>query len=122
MTILDDTPLKRWDGLGEFKVGHLGFDLKTEAEILASHDIAILPKYPGPWGKCKSNNKDLSAFAAGLPVLRGDDYLGLLRFIDDPVARQVAGDGNRQLVEGMYQSKHHAEKLMKVLEGDDAAL
>ena len=115
LTIFDDQPTNHWEAIADFTTMHVDFDPETEAEVLASHDIAILPKYPGPWGKCKSINKDLTAYAAGLPVLRGNNYLRLLRLIDDPSARQVLADGNRAMVEDRYQSKYHAEKLMNLL-------
>jgi hypothetical protein len=74
LTIMDDRPdmplyygpscpvyMKRWT-------------LRDEVEVLANHDIALLPKYPGAWGRVKSNNKKLSAWACGLPVDDASDY------------------------------------------------
>ena len=121
LTIMDNEPESDWSGMGEFPINHVGFNLATEAKTIGSHDIAVLPKYPGPWGVCKSTNKDLTAYAAGLPVIRGDDYSRILTLIDNPEARQKAGDSNRKMVEERYQSERHARILTKILESDDAA-
>ena len=120
LTIMDNAPANDWSGMFEFPVNHVAFDLETEAGILGSHDIAVLPDYPGPWGKCKSTNKKLTAYAAGLPVIVGDDYHRILKLIDMPDMRQQAGDMNRKMVEERYQSERHARILVKILESDDA--
>ena len=120
LTIMDNEPTNDWSRMFEFPVIHTPFDLETEAEILGAHDIAVLPKYPGPWGKCKSINKNITAYAAGLPVVTGDDYPRILELIDMPDQRQKVGDMNRKMVEDMYQSDRHARILVKILESDDA--
>lgn len=120
LTIMDNAPANDWSQMFEFPVKHVAFDLETEAGVLGSHDIAVLPKHPGPWGKCKSTNKNLTAYAAGLPVIVGDDYHRILELIDKPEKRQQAGDMNRKMVEERYQSERHARILVKILESDDA--
>lgn len=120
LTIMDNRPSDNWQGRFDFPVKHVMFDLKTEAETLGSHDIAVLPKYPGPWGKCKSSNKNITAYAAGLPVVDGNDYQRILQLIDMPDLRQKAADINRKMVEERYQSERHARILVKMLESDDA--
>ena len=83
--------------------------LDTENEMLASHDIALLPPYPGPWGKVKSNNKKLTAWASGLAVTEGTDYAELLELATNTTARRNnahAGAMNIQL--GHYTADYSA--------------
>jgi hypothetical protein len=69
LTIMDDRPDIRFEVVGNhFPVYHVKWELDREVEILSSHDIALLPPYPGPWGEVKSNNKQLTAWACGLPA------------------------------------------------------
>jgi len=65
--------------------------LDEEVEVLASHDIALLPPYPGPWGSVKSNNKTLTAWACALPVIDGGDYGIMSHLCQNPTARGQAG-------------------------------
>ena len=101
----------------EFPVYYVPYDLSTEALILAEHDIAYLPPYPGPWGRVKSPNKRFTAFSAGLPVDDGSDYLHLLQACNDAEWRQRDATSNRKMIEDMYTSEHAARKLLQVLEG-----
>ena len=101
----------------EFPIYYVPFNLDTEAVILAEHDIAYLPPYPGPWGKVKSSNKAFTAFSAGLPVSDGFDYLTLLQLCNEPDLRQRQATSNRKMIEDMYTSEHAARKLLQVVEG-----
>lgn len=75
-------------------VTYLRWSLAQENAVLADHDIALLPPYPGPWGAVKSNNKQLTAWACGLPVTSGLDYVELCNLVDDRELRaKLAADG-----------------------------
>jgi hypothetical protein len=74
LTIFDDHPEAEWCVTDAFAIYHTRWSLEKENAVIASHDIALLPPYPGPWGKVKSNNKTLTAWACGLPVWDGLDY------------------------------------------------
>lgn len=74
LTIFDNRPDVRFDFSEAFPIYHAKWELSTEVDVLSSHDIALLPPYPGPWGKVKSNNKALTAWACGLPEWDGTDY------------------------------------------------
>ena len=74
LTIFDDRPDVRFHFSDAFPIYHVQWSLDKEVEVLAAHDVALLPPYPGPWGKVKSNNKALTAFACGLPVTDGLSY------------------------------------------------
>lgn len=70
LTIFDnapDNPLPGFDA--ELPVYYTRWALEREVETLVAHDIALLPFYPGPWGRVKSNNRQITAWAAGLPVV-----------------------------------------------------
>jgi hypothetical protein len=113
LTIMDD----RGDEVKFFHgVTRLKFDLKREAEILKEHDIAILPPYPGDWGKVKSNNKQLTAYACGLAVTTGLSYTRLRDLVKLPDKRNAQRLANRKMVEEGYTSRHGAYKLRQYLE------
>lgn len=72
LTIFDDRPDVRFNFSDAFPIYHVLWSLEKEVEVLAAHDVALLPPYPGPWGGVKSNNKMLTAWACGLPVSFGE--------------------------------------------------
>lgn len=74
LTICDDRPEIPFQGTNLVSVYHIPWSLEKENEIISSHDVALLPPYPGAWGKVKSNNKALTAWACGLPVTDGQEY------------------------------------------------
>jgi glycosyltransferase involved in cell wall biosynthesis len=73
LTIMDDQP-GEWPVTNMFPIYCVPWSLDKENEIIAAHDLAILPPYPGPWGEVKSNNRVLTAMACGLPVTAGLTY------------------------------------------------
>lgn len=73
LTIFDDRPDVRFAFSDAFPIYHVQWSLDKEVEVLAAHDVALLPPYPGPWGEVKSNNKNLTAWACGLPSWDGFD-------------------------------------------------
>jgi hypothetical protein len=97
LTIMDERPNAPF-GLGEeVNVYHVRWSLDQENEIIARHDIALLPPYPGPWGWVKSNNKVLTAYACGLPTtpgLRWND--GFIKMVADAEVRAMSGRGGRR--------------------------
>lgn len=74
LTIFDDRPDIRLNFTNSFPVYHVLWQLDKEVDVIASHDVALLPPYPGWWGKVKSNNKKLTSWACGLPVVSGWHY------------------------------------------------
>ena len=74
LTIFDDRPDKPLEYDTHIPINYQQWKLEHEAETLAAHDLAILPPYPEPWGLLKSNNKTLSAWAAGLPVSKAFQF------------------------------------------------
>lgn len=84
LTLFDDAPDTPFPDLaGLLPVYYTRWSLAAEAETLAAHDVALLPSYPGPWGAVKSNNKTLTAWAAGLPVTSGVVYEELRALVCD---------------------------------------
>ena len=83
LTIFDDRPDIQLD-LGHIPVYHSKWSLENENRVIAEHDIALTPPYPGAWGKVKSNNRALTALACGIPAIPGDDYTELVNAIVYP--------------------------------------
>lgn len=114
LTIMDDKPGDVWN-LEAFPVYHVPFSVEHEVRIIAQHDIAILPDYPGAWGRVKSNNRMLTAWACNVAATKADEYdelyqlatitsarvsnagQGLANVIDLYDVRQTAAEWERQL-------------------------
>ncbi len=98
LTIFDNRPDLYFQFSDVFPIYHLKWSLEKEVEVLASHDIALLPPYPGPWGEVKSNNKALTAWACGLPMVDGLDYRMCDLFAGEMLTRlDGASYGERQI-------------------------
>lgn len=81
LTIFDDRPDQDWAFTAAYPNYYTKWDVDRENVVISSHDIALLPPYPGPWGKVKSNNKTLTAWACGLPVTDAQDYEELVKLV-----------------------------------------
>ena len=99
LTIYDNMPEKSFEYLN-LPIYYSKWNIDTEVNVISAHDIALLPPYPGPWGKVKSNNKALTAWACGLPVTDAQYYKQLTYLLDSHIARQEdANDGYKVLVD-----------------------
>ena len=115
LTVFDNRPDIRLDFTDAFPIYHVLWDLQHEVDVIASHDVALLPPYPGAWGKVKSNNKYLTAWACGLPVVSGESYNHLLNRISGEKYRQSIADSNLdglQKYHNVSQSAMEWEKLL----------
>lgn len=99
LTVCDDRPEEPLNWTDAFPVYHTRWTLEGEVAVLAAHDLALLPPYPGPWGKVKSPNKKHTALACGLPYTTGEDYGELVHLVVDAHARQRLGEAGRAWVE-----------------------
>lgn len=115
LTIMDNLGDKGVMFEPPFPIHRVTFDVNTEAEILRAHDLAILPEYPGPWGKVKSNNKELTAYACGLAYSPGMTYNLLLDLVVDGKRRQANARSGRKMLEERYTTKHGANNLRELL-------
>jgi hypothetical protein len=122
LTIFDDRPDVQFAASSRFPIYHVKWEYTKEADVLASHDIALLPPYPGPWGDVKSNNKKLTAWACGLPVSTGQYYellKGMVEWREDRVTQvqtslQMAKHDVRnsaQEWETLLDAVHHINEL-----------
>ncbi len=91
LTIFDDRPDVRFNFSDAFPIYHVLWSLEKEVEVLAAHDIALLPPYPGPWGEVKSDNKMLTAGACLLPDVSGLDYAAMEYLMESPQSRENYG-------------------------------
>ena len=71
LLILDEDPNTKLNWFN-FPVLHQQWNLERFHKDLLSADIALLPRYPGPRGLLKSDNKKATAMWAALPVTEGD--------------------------------------------------
>ena len=119
ITILDDHPEIRWTVGQQFPTYHAKWTLDNENAILADHDIALLPPYPGPWGKLKSNNRQLTAWACGLPVTDAMDYYQTYELATRAEKRRNAAQTGYQRLLADYQMEKTAQQWLEIVEMED---
>lgn len=105
LRIIDGAPQVKLDNVVDperTKVTHIPWALETFHANLIACDIALLPPYPGPWGLMKNNNRQVTAWWAGLPAISGFDLGELTHFVTSAEARAAAGRENRKLAEAEY--------------------
>lgn len=115
LTLLDDMPNSDWQITDMFPVYRIKWNLYFETEVIAAHDIALLPPYPGAWGRVKSDNKKLTAWACGLPVTTGEDYSKLEALVTLPEMRRVLGNTGRRYVEQSASAEQSAADWLALL-------
>lgn len=116
VTILDDAPSHQWRSDG-FTLYHKEWELEKENRIIAAHDIALTPPYPGPWGNLKSNNKQVTAWACGLPTTDGYDYEEVRALASSATYRKRIADKYGKVVEEYYDVRKSARELEEFLWG-----
>jgi hypothetical protein len=78
-------------------------------------DAALLPVHPGPFGRCKSNNKEMTAAWCGLPVVNGEDW-EQLRDVFDLQYRIEAGRKGRRLAEESFDVRASVQEWGELLQ------
>lgn len=115
LTVMDDRPDIKITEQNDIPILHTTWRLDREIPLIAGHDIALLPPFPGPWGKVKSNNKDITAWACNLPVTDGMDYEELVRLATShEYRREIAGMGAASL--DQYDVKLSAQEWESLLD------
>ena len=115
LTLCDDSPDKPLQITDMFPFYHVRWELNTENKIIAAHDLALLPPYPGPWGQVKSNNKHLTAWACGVPSVDGQDYAELERAVQSVTWRSEMSRLMRLEVEKQWAVERSAEEWTRLL-------
>lgn len=114
LTIYDNYPDRPWQMSKRFDTYHTQWDVERENEVLTSHDIALLPPYPGKWGQVKSNNKTITAYANGLPVTQGVEYCELESLMRWQTRREAGANG-RAMAEKHYDVSQSARDWEAIL-------
>lgn len=97
LTVFDERPDIPFRFSDAFPIYHVKWSLSKEVEVLASHDIALLPPYPGAWGEVKSDNKAITAGGCGLPVTAGMEYAAMEYLATSPQTRKNTGNRFRRM-------------------------
>lgn len=118
LTIMDNQPEQPFLITDMFPIYHVKWSLAQEVEIITSHDIALLGEYPGAWGRMKSNNRELTAWACGLPATIGDEYTEL-DILMDWRHRDLQQEMNNERLESEFDVKQSALEWEQLLEGGD---
>jgi hypothetical protein len=116
--VIDDHPSTMgWDEtrIWSDKCEYVKWDESTIHQLLCECDVALLPPFPGPWGKMKSNNKAVSAWWAGLPVHDGQDYYELRDLLLKWGERKVEGVQNRMKAESQYEVSQSVDEWNRLL-------
>ena len=116
LTVMDNLPNHTMEITNAFPVYHVGWSLDKEVEIIKAHDVVLLPPYPGPWGKIKTPNKRLTAWACGLPVVSGEHWETLYNVATcEDLRQKMAQTGLREVWDG-YTIDKTAEDWRRVIE------
>jgi hypothetical protein len=115
LTVYDDHPEILSQHVPDTPMYHTKWRLAMENRVISSHDIALLPPYPGPWGKVKSNNKKLTAWACGLPVSDGQDYYDMLKLVTDTEERKRRAEVGYKLLIKDYQVEQSAREWKELI-------
>jgi glycosyltransferase involved in cell wall biosynthesis len=116
LTVYDDMPSSQWDFEDNYPVYYSEWQLDKENQVIASHDIALLPDYPGAWGEVKSNNKLLTALACGLPVMDGLDWIDAYNLVGSWQERQAQAEYGRKSILPFYDVKKSAEEWREIFD------
>ena len=120
LTIFDEQPNKPLFVKGNYPTYYTRWDLHLENRVLSSHDIALLPPFPGEWGRVKSDNKTLTAWANGLPVMNGTRYHdGIETMVEDFMVRDAVGQSGRKKVFEDHHVRESAREWMELLGADN---
>jgi hypothetical protein len=115
LTVYDDRPDNILRVTDSFPVYHTKWELRNENKVIAAHDIAILPDYPGAWGKVKSNNKMLTAWACGVPVSSGELYEPLYHLASITQDRRDQAENGYKLLVDKYDVRQSAVEWKELL-------
>jgi len=111
---------------------YLEWSADTFLDALRLHSIALIPVRENPFTRCKTNNRLVTAFAAGLAVVASgipsyrpfeaccvlDDWLtGLRGYIFDPAARQRAVAAGQTLVQCEWTLPRIADRWQAYFDG-----
>lgn len=107
LTIYDNEPSKLFMDM-PCPVYQTKFDPIKDNEIIASHDIAVLPPYPGKWGSLKSINRIITASVSGLPIVYGDDYRELERLVKSAEYRR-----EKTIIPPKEWESEHSAKILE---------
>jgi len=90
--------------------------LEAFHDELCAADVVLTPTYPGPWGRMKSINRQVSAWWAGLPTASGENPAQLKLLLTDARFRAEVGLHNRRLAEARYDVAQSVAEWKSLLE------
>ena len=96
-------------------VEHVKWELDTANEKIAECDIILNPHKDDAIGKGKSNNKTLTAWALGRPVIEENFALELSIYLGSQNLRMASGLSGRKNVLAKYDVKESVEQLREVI-------
>ncbi|MEZ4643140.1 MAG: hypothetical protein R3E31_10490 [Chloroflexota bacterium] len=117
LTIMDDRPDLPLRFGHNVRVYHVRWTWKHDVEIMANHDIALLPPLPGPLERVHSPYKQLMAWACRLPVANGQDYEDLRQLVTSFYEREQRGTAGQQDVLKQWNVSKSAGEWLALLFG-----
>ena len=112
LTVMSDKNLKIPDEYESLELHNVKYDYNTAHEIIARHDIAILPTTEDLKGRFKSNNKSITAMALGVPVARLPEDLERLM---NPKERKKASEQGLKEVKEKWDVKISVKEYKKLI-------
>lgn len=118
LRIIDNDPSMKLmlEDNDNLKITHIPWTHETFHAQLVRCDIAYLPPYPGPWGMLKSNNRQVTAWWAGLPVVDGNHIGELASMIESVELRRQTAIVNRQIAERDWDVRQSVKELVALVE------
>ncbi|HEX7928834.1 MAG TPA: glycosyltransferase, partial [bacterium] len=120
-------------GAWRFPAAYLEWNAATFEDALRLHDVAIIPVQRNPFTLCKTNNRVMTALAAGLPVVadaipsyeefaacayldRWDE--GLAAYAVDPALRMRHVQAGQAILQARYTLPTIADQWERLLMGE----
>lgn len=116
LTIMDDKPEIPLFQHTMFPVEYVKWDLGIEKKVIQSADFALCGRYPGPWGKLKSDNKATLAELLGVISITDYEYFYFSRLMEkDSGYLQDMAKKAQRFVKEVYDVKLSASDWERVL-------
>ena len=115
LTLCDNKPTDHFYVSKSFPIYQTEWTVHGENQIIAAHDIALVPPYPGPWGPLKTNNRTLTAWACGIPAVDGYDYYQLHELCTNLEARKRAAEAGKQELLSKYRIDQTVDDWRRII-------
>jgi len=114
LTVIANKSMTTVGDYASLRIKNVGYNYRTVHDEIIKHDICLLPSPTDQdfKGRFKSNNKDLTAMALGMPIARLPEDL---RRLMNPVAREKEGRAGRKEVEEKWDVRLSVKQYQELI-------